>query len=508
MPIDPSSASSPPPLLLKASGIEKHYGGVHALRGVDFEVAMGEVHALCGENGAGKSTLGKIIAGAVRPDAGTIAVDGKPVVFCTPLDARRHGIGIIFQELDLFPHLTVAENIVLGNPKVERGALVSFKQIASFCARFLEQVGLRCGPDKVLNELPIAHVQLVAIARALSMDARLIVMDEPTSALSDDAVETLFGLIGDLRRRGVSIVYVSHKMKEIFQIADRITVLRDGNLIGTAPAAQTSVDRIITMMVGRELKHHERSCNHCRDDVVLSATGLRTKKLENITFDLRAGEVLGVAGLVGAGRSELGAALFGLDPLTGGTIRLQGKSIKPKSPRHAIRCGIGLLPEDRKLQGLMMQSSVRHNSTLAVLDRYNRFGFVRGGTEMDAMKRVHDRTRLKTAGYDVPVAHLSGGNQQKVLLAKWLLVDPPVIFLDDPTRGIDIAAKQDIYDLIEELSAKGKGLILVSSELPELLRCCDRIMVLHAGRSAGIVPIEQATQERIMAMATGSVATT
>ena len=502
MPTTQDSFAQP---LVKVEGIDKHYDGVHALRGVDFEVAAGEVHSLVGENGAGKSTLGKVIAGVVRPEVGTIHIDGRRVVIHAPLDAQRLGIGIIFQELDLFPHLTVGENIVIGNLKAERRALVSFKKLAEFCRPFLSQVGLGCDPATSLNELSMAQMQLVAIARALSMDARLIVMDEPTSALSDDAVQTLFRLIGELKRRGISIVYVSHKMKEIFEVADRISVLRDGRYVGTLPAARADVDMVITMMVGRELKHHQRSCDICREEVVLSVTDVRTTKLQGITFELRAGEVLGVAGLVGAGRSELGAALFGLDKLTGGTVRLRGKPVKPRGPRHAVRCGIGLLPEDRKLQGLMMQASVRHNSTMAVLDRFERFGFVRGGKELDAIRRVHDRTRLKTAGYDVPVNTLSGGNQQKVLLAKWLLVDPPVLFLDDPTRGIDVAAKQDVYDLIEQLAAQGKGVILVSSELPELLRCCNRIMVLHEGRSAGILSARQATQEQVMAMATGSV---
>lgn len=492
--------------LIRAERIDKHFDGVHALRQVSLEVRQGEVHALMGENGAGKSTLGKIIAGVVQPDSGTIEVHGQRVTMRSSLDAQRLGIGIIFQELDLFPHLSVAENIVIGNLSVKRGAFVNYGKMADFCRPFLQQVGIGCNPATPLRSLPIGQMQLVAIARALSMKVRLIVMDEPTSALSDDAVQNLIRLIHELRRQGVAVVYVSHKMKEIFQVADRITVLRDGMYIGTKLAAETKIEEIITMMVGRELHEYDRSCETGCGGVLLQVENLTTQKLKRLSFNVRAGEVLGVAGLVGAGRSELGAALFGLDRICAGTITLAGKQIRPRNPREAIRSGIGLLPEDRKLQGLMMHLSVQENSTMAVLGRFQRAGFVRGKAEVAAMKQVHDRTRLKAASYAMPVSSLSGGNQQKVLLAKWLLVDPPVLFLDDPTRGIDVAAKQDIYELIEELAATGKGVIFVSSELPELLRCCDRIMVLHEGHNMGTLEAGEATQELVMSMATGTAA--
>ncbi len=491
--------------MIRAEGIHKHYDGVYALQNVSLDIREGEVHALMGENGAGKSTLGKIIAGVVQPDSGIIEMQGQRLAMRNSLDAQRVGIGIIFQELDLFPHLSVAENIVIRNLNVERGAFVNFGKMADFCRPFLQQVGLTCNPNTPLRSLPIGQMQLVAIARALSMKARLIVMDEPTSALSEDAVQNLIELIHELRRQGVAVLYVSHKMKEIFQIADRITVLRDGMYIGTKLAAETNIDEIITMMVGRELHQNRSSCNTDCGKVLLRVENLSTVKLKQLSFDLGVGEVLGVAGLVGAGRSELGAALFGLDKIHNGTITLAGKEIRPRNPGEAIGCGIGLLPEDRKLQGLMMHTSVKENSTMAVLGRFQRAGFVRGADELAAVKRVHARTRLKAASYTVPVSSLSGGNQQKVLLAKWLLVDPPVLFLDDPTRGIDIAAKQDIYELIEELASNGKGVIFVSSELPELLRCCNRIMVLHEGQNMGILEASEATQELIMAMATGTM---
>lgn len=490
--------------MLRVENIEKHYDGVHALRGVSISIQPGEVHALMGENGAGKSTLGKIIAGVIRADAGTIYLNDQLVQIARPLDAQKLGIGIIFQELDLFPNLTVGENIVIRNLKARESPLVSFGQIERFCEPFLKQVRFAGATSLRVKDLTLAHAQLVAIARALSMHARLIVMDEPTSALPDDAVENLFRLIRDLRAGGVSIIYVSHKMKEIARIADRITVMRDGAVVGTKRTAETDIDQIITMMVGRELNSHQQKRPAPLESPLLAVRNLRTSKLRDVSFDLRAGEVLGVAGLVGAGRSELGAALFGLDRIINGQIELLGCRIIPRSPRQAMRLGIGLLPEDRKLQGLAMQCSVRDNSSINVLWRFARLGFIQSRSEFAALRRVHEGTRLKSAGYDIPVSSLSGGNQQKVLLSKSLLLDPPVLFLDDPTRGVDVGAKQDIYDLIDELAARQKGVIFVSSELPELLRCADRIMVLHGGSVMGILGAKSATQEQIMTLATAT----
>ncbi|MGH9664978.1 MAG: sugar ABC transporter ATP-binding protein, partial [Bryobacteraceae bacterium] len=356
--------------LLRASSITKQYGGAVALRGANLAVLPGEVHALVGENGAGKSTLAKIIAGAVLPDSGELAIDGRAARITSPTDAQALGIAIIFQELDLFPHLTVGENIVIGNLARERRRFVDFRALARFCRPFVEQAGLTCPVDTLLTDLSIGEMQLVAIARALSMNARLILMDESTSSLFEDSAERLFGLIADLRRHGVSIVYVSHKMDEIFRIADRITVLRDGATIGTRMAGETNVDEVIRMMVGREISLAARARHAPGNEVVLSVDGLTTAKLNGVSFDLRKGEVLGIAGLVGAGRSELGAALFGLDRVCAGSVTLQGRRIRPRSAAEAIACGIGLLPEDRKLQGLMMQMSVLENGTLATLRRW------------------------------------------------------------------------------------------------------------------------------------------
>ena len=491
-----------PESLLQVADVDKRFGGVAALRGASLDVRAGEVHALIGENGAGKSTLARIVAGAVRADAGRFLVDGRPAAIASPLDAQRLGIAIIHQELDLFPNLSVAENMVIGNLCFHEGPWARFRRMAEFCRPFLEQVGLTCNPHEPAAALSIGHRQLLAIARALSMNARLLLMDEPTSSLFDDAVERLFGLIRGLRSRGVSVVYVSHKMDEIFRIADRVTVLRDGQTVGTRPAASTSPGELIGMMVGRELDLAGGPRERGRGEVVLEVEDLTTSRLRNVSFTLHRGEVLGVAGLVGAGRSELGAALFGLDRIRGGGIHLDGVALAPRSPREAMRRGIGLVPEDRRTEGLMMSMSVRENASLATLGRIARLGFLRGARESAEFQTVSQQLALHCPSPAACVSHLSGGNQQKVLLARWLLLHPEVLFLDDPTRGIDVAAKQDIYRLIEALAAAGKAVILVSSELPELLRCCHRILVLREGRVTAIYDAEEATQEKIMASAT------
>jgi ribose transport system ATP-binding protein len=491
-----------PESLLEVANVGKRFGGVAALRGASLEVRAGEVHALMGENGAGKSTLARIVAGAVQADSGNFAVDGRPVTISSPLDAQRLGIGIIHQELDLFPHLSAGENMVIGNLCFREGQWARFRRMEEFCRPFLEQVGIACGVRQPAASLSIGQRQLLAIARALSMNARLLLMDEPTSSLFDDAVERLFGLIRGLRSRGVSVVYVSHKMDEIFRICDRVTVLRDGQTVGTREAASTSPGELIRMMVGRELDLGGGPQRAARGGVVLEVEGLSTRRLRDVSFTLHRGEVLGVAGLVGAGRSELGAAVFGLDRIRSGRIRLGGAALAARSPREAMRRGIGLVPEDRRLEGLMMSMSVRENGSFATLDRLQRLGFLRGTRERAELQTVARQLALQCPSMAACVSNLSGGNQQKVLLARWLLLHPEVLFLDDPTRGIDVAAKQDIYRIIEELAAAGKAVMLVSSELPELLRCCHRILVLREGRVTAIYEAAEATQERIMASAT------
>jgi ABC-type sugar transport system ATPase subunit len=494
------------PELLQAVDISKHYGGIAALKRARFSLRAGEVHALMGENGAGKSTLAKIIAGSVRPDNGQILLDGRLIAINSPLDAQRHGIGIIYQELDLFPNLTAGENIVIRNLHFQEGSLNNARRIEAFCRPFLDQVGLDCGSRLLASSLSIGRLQLLAIARALSMNARIILMDEPTSALFDDSAGRLFERIAALRKEGVAIVYVSHKMDEIFRICDRVTILRDGETIDTRDIAATSPSEIIRLMVGREINID--SCEGrapSRVQPLLTASNLTTGKLTNVSFDLHRGEVLGIAGLVGAGRSELGEALFGLDPLRSGSLQLNGRTFHPRSARDAMNAGFAFLPEDRKLQGLMLQMSILENGTIAILNRLATAGVIRSRDELAAVSEPFRRLALKAPRLSDAVNSLSGGNQQKVLLAKCLLADPEVIFLDDPARGIDVGAKQDIYRIIRDLASAGKGVILVSSELPELLHCCDRIMVLREGRVTAFFHAAEATQENIMMAATREV---
>jgi ribose transport system ATP-binding protein len=492
------------PDLLRAEDISKSYGGIFALKNAQFAVRAGDVHALVGENGAGKSTLIKILAGSSKPDTGRILMDGTAVSIHNPLDSQRLGIGIIYQELDLFPNLSVGENIVIRNLNFPESPFVNFRKIDSFCRPFLDQVGFQGNTRAICGSLPIGQLQLVALARALSMNARMILMDEPTSSLAADGVERLLDLIRTLKRRGISIVYVSHKMDEIFTICNLATVLRDGETIGTKEILKTTSGDLIRMMVGRDLEKRPRTESLAGSDVLLSVSGLSTEKLQDVSFELRRGEVLGIAGLVGSGRSELGAALFGLDRLKAGEIRLRGRRVQPSSPAAAIAQGIGLVPEDRKLQGLMMQMSVLENSTMSMLRKLQSFGFVRGNEERKVAQPFYRQLNLKGGSPSSPVSTLSGGNQQKALLARWLLIDPDVLFLDDPARGIDVAAKQDIYRTIRHLTADGKGVILVSSELPELLYCSDRIVVLNQGRLRGMFNASEASQELIMTAAIGA----
>jgi ribose transport system ATP-binding protein len=488
--------------LLLAEDISKHFGGIAALSAARFELAAGEVHALMGENGAGKSTLARICAGSLRTDSGKITLEGRDVALTHPLDAQRLGIGIIYQELDLFPHLTVGENLVIGNLNFAEGALARPKAIEDFSRPFLAQVGLTVDCAAWVSSLSIAQQQLLAIARALSMNCRILFMDEPTSALSEDAAERLFDVIALLKAKGVAIVYVSHKMDEIFRLCDRVTVLRDGKTIGTRTIAATDRAELIRMMVGRDLDSAARSTKPSSQAVALAVEHLTTRKLKDVSFELRQGEVLGIAGLVGAGRSELGAALFGLDVIQQGRILLKGREFHPRNPAEAQRHGVGLVPEDRKLQGLMLQMSVKENATLSVLSRISRCGFLRVAQEKRLFDPAAQRLRLKSASPDLAVGNLSGGNQQKALLARAIFADPDVLFLDDPARGIDVAAKEDIYRLIQELASSGKSILLASSELPELMRCSDRILVLKEGRVTGMFAAADATQEAIMAAAT------
>jgi ABC-type sugar transport system ATPase subunit len=493
------------PDLLRMEHIQKNFGGIRALRDVSFAIEAGQVCALIGENGAGKSTLGKIIAGVEPADGGTFFLNGEEYSPQTPLDAQKKGVAMIFQELDLFPNQSVAANLALGNLELmdKRQKIVNRRILETAARPWLEKVGLNINSDVPLGSLPIAHIQLAAIARALSMKTRLIVMDEPTSALTEEAIENLFSTIGKLIAAGVTVIYVSHKMDEIFKIADTIVVMRDGEYIGTRKKTETNVNEIISMMVGRTFVAKPKQTIHAKPEILLSVKKLCTKRLSEVSFDLQSGEVLGIAGLVGSGRTELGEALFGLDYIQSGGITIGGRPYTPRSPREAMKAGLGLIPEDRKKEGLFIKQSVADNMAISIMENNQRFGFIRRDNVGTLVSDMIGKTRLKTANARVSVNTLSGGNQQKALVCRWLMVDPAIIFLDDPTRGVDVGAKEDIYEIIETLASRGKGILFVSSELPELLRSADRIMVLCQGRVTGIVDARGTNQQELMRLSMG-----
>jgi ribose transport system ATP-binding protein len=498
-------------LLLEMRGISKRFGGTQALDRVDFSLDRGEVVGLLGENGAGKSTLIKILAGVHRMDQGAIFIDGKPVTLQTPQDAQRLGIAVIYQELNLTPNQTVAENVFLHHPQRMNGILgkigiIDHRRRERETASLLAQLGIT-GLDlrRKVGELSVAFQQLTEIAKALALEARLIVMDEPTSALPDEEVDHLFEIIRRLRERGLGVVFVSHRLNEVRAICDRIVVLRDGKNAGALPVNEASDDRIIAMMVGRSIDNLYPKRLATPGDVVLEVQGLtRRGIIEDISFHLRAGEVVGLAGLVGSGRTEVARAIFGADRIDKGTIRLNGTPVRIRSPQDARSLGIGYVPEDRKVQGLVPGMTVRDNVTLAVLRQLARAGHVvdRSVLEGVARRYVHE-LHLRPLRTDLPVGSLSGGNQQKVVLAKWLAVDLKVLLLDEPTRGIDVGAKAEIHGLIDELAHRGMAILLISSELPEVLAMSDRILVMSEGRLVGELSREEATQERILALASG-----
>lgn len=493
------------PALLEATDISKRFDGTQALRRVDFTLEEGEVHALLGENGAGKSTLSKIIAGVTTPDTGQIRLRGKPVGIPNPAVAQSLGIGMVFQELDLFPHLSVAENLAAANKAAGESVFVRRGALHRWCATYLEQVALDVDPATPLHALSVSEVQLVAIARALSLRARVLLMDEPTSSLSQANVEVLFGVIDRLKRAGVAIVYVSHKMAEVQRIADRLTVLRDGMRIATLRANEADVDELIRLMVGRPLERSRRvQPQHVSQDVLLDVRSLATDFVDGISFQLRAGEVLGIAGLIGSGRSEVGAALFGLRDSKGMDASLCGRPFAPACPIEAIERGLCLVPEDRRNEALFPTLSPVENTTIATLPRLSSMGLLHADAELAAATPLHHRLNLKGVVPNACAAALSGGNQQKAIIARWLMARPRVLFLDEPTRGIDVGAKEHVYRMVTEFAETGGGVVFVSSELPELFRCCDRILILHEGRQAAVVNAADATQEQILALAAGA----
>lgn len=490
--------------LLEMRGIEKSFPGVRALQGVDLQLDAGEVLALLGENGAGKSTLIKILGGAHRPDAGAITINGRPHTVQSPHDAQQAGIGVIYQEFNLIPALSAAENIFLGREKTQ-GGFVARQREAREASRLFERLGVNIDPWLPCRQLSVAQQQIVEIAKALSLDARIIVMDEPSATLTSEEVQRLFEIIRELKADGRGVIYISHRLEEIYQIADRITVLRDGVRVGERRIDQVSRNDLIELMVGRELKNEfpTRPCYAGRPRLVVQNL-CRGTAVQDVSFEVRAGEVLALTGLVGAGRTETVRLIFGADRPDRGSVQLDGRPLRLNQPRDAIRAGIGLLTEDRKLQGLVLPHAVRENFGLPNLHWLSRLNFVRGRAERVAFADYVDKLRIKVSHADQQARTLSGGNQQKVVLAKWLARNCEVLIFDEPTRGIDVGGKYEIHTLINELAREGKCVIMISSELPEVLGMADRILVMHEGRVTGeISEVASATQEQIMELAVG-----
>ena len=490
--------------ILRFESISKFFAGVTALEGVSFEIREGECHALIGENGAGKSTLGKIVAGIHTPSEGTVHLDGRAMRFTSPLDAVRAGVGIVHQELCFCPNLTTAENLCLGNLPTRWG-FVRGDEMRRRARAMLAEIGADIDVDLPISALSTGQEQMVQIAGAVGTGARIIVMDEPTSSLAAAETERLFELIGRLGRRGVTLIYVSHRLEEIFRLCDRVTVLRDGRHIETADVADVTMETIVQRMIGRSVERYfPEHLDATAGKERLRVEGLTSPgKFENVSLTVRAGEVVGLAGLVGAGRSEIAQAIFGLDPDATGTIAVDGREVTIRSPREAMALGIGFLPEDRKTQGLVLSMGGRANLSLPILDRLSRFGFVRVSPERALTNRYFDRLRVRTPHVDAPVWSLSGGNQQKIAMAKWLASECGILLIDEPTRGVDVGAKAEIHALIDRLAREGAAILLISSELPEVLNLSTRIVVLREGRQVGELDRSEASQEALMRLMAG-----
>ncbi len=493
-----------PSTILQVKNLSKSFGENKVLNAISFLLRKGEVHALMGENGAGKSTFMKILAGLLQPDEGDIELNGQPLNKFDPLAHQKAGIAMIHQEIMMVPNLTAGQNIFLGREKEISGSFwVNNEKLHRKADDILKQTGLHINAGTKMQDLSLAEMQMVEIAKAVSYDAQVIIMDEPTSAISDREVEKLFGMIRNLKEKGVGIIYISHKMDEIFRIADTITVLRDGQYIGTDAADKLDYDTLVTRMVGRKIETLYPEAGTQPGEVLLQVRDFSLPgKFDNISFDLHKGEVLGVAGLMGAGRTEIALSLYGMQPAASGTIRLNDKMLQLKTPRDAIREGIGYVSEDRKSVGLITSLSIRQNMSLASLGTFSGNGWIRQQEERKAIEQKSAELQIKSSGISQPVSALSGGNQQKVALGKVLLANPEVVILDEPTRGVDIGAKFEIYKLIRQLTSEGKGVILISSELPEILGLSNRIMVIAEGKQTALLPRNEATQEIIMKYAT------
>jgi rhamnose transport system ATP-binding protein len=484
--------------ILQAVDISKSYAGVHALKSVSFELLLGEVHALIGENGAGKSTLIKVITGAVTPDSGTLRVGGHTVQHNSPATARSLGIAAVYQQPSLFPDLTVAENISLSLESAGVWRKVDWKARRTRARELLARAGCEIRPDRFVATLSMPEQQIVEIAKAIGAEAKVLILDEPTSSLTQPEVEALFRIVASLRAGGVGIVYISHRLEEIATIADRVTVLRDGQSIATRPMREVDRAELIRLMVGREISAIFPKRVVPIGDVVLETRGLR-----GVSLSVRAGEILGIAGLVGSGRTEFAEALFGLARAEG-EVRLRGRAVRIASPADAIRLGIGYVPEDRRQHGVVLEMPIAANASLASLGAVSRHGIIDDGLERDLARAYVKRLQIKTGSLYADAGSLSGGNQQKVALARWLAIKPAVLILDEPTQGVDVGSKSEIHNLMVELAEQGVAIMMISSELPEILGMSDRIAVMHNGSVAGVLARHEATQARILALALGT----
>ena len=499
--------SAEPPDLLRVCGVTKSFPGVKALKGVDLHLKAGEVLAVIGENGAGKSTLMKILAGVQDYDEGEVLVDGLTVRFKGVEDAFEKGIALIHQELNLADNLDVAANIFLGREPRKAG-LLDKARMRRESSSFLDRVGLKVSPDQIVSDLTIGHQQMIEIAKALSVDARVLIMDEPTSSLSQHETEQLFKVIKDLASKNVAIVYISHRLSEVRELADRVTVLRDGDNAGELFRQETTHDNMVRLMVGRDISKYYALEPRSHGAVALKVDKVRT--IQNpkhaLSFEIKSGEIVGVAGLVGAGRTEMLQTLFGVMPALDGSMEVQGHSVVIRSPIQAIQNGLALVPEDRKQQGLVLEMAVRENMSLASLGRDQNKGFLNHRREQDISREMVAEMKIKTPSDLQEVQYLSGGNQQKVVLGKWLAMKPRVLFLDEPTRGIDVGAKQDIYKLMEKLAEEGVAILFVSSEMEEIIGMSDRAIVMHEGKLTGTLMRDELTEESVMQLATGTQA--
>ncbi len=491
-------------IILQMKDIDKHFSGVHALKGVNFELRAGEVHALMGENGAGKSTLIKVLCGIHKRDGGTITLFGEDVNFTNIAESQKAGISVIHQELNMMNHLTVAQNIYIGREPY-KGIAIDDKKMIADAQQLFDKIGVNIDPTVQLGTLTVGKQQMVEIAKAVSHECKLLVLDEPTAALTQPEVEELFKIMNDLKGKGIGMIYISHRMDEINRISDRVTVMRDGEYIGTVNTAETTKDEIVRMMVGRVIYGDKKEKSNVSPDapVVLEVKNLNSgKEIKDVNFKLRRGEILGFAGLMGAGRTEVARAIYGADLKDSGEIYINGEKVNIKTPEQAVKNGICYLSEDRKRYGLMLIKSVTENSAIASVDDYIKYGWLDDKAMREESEKTNALLRTKTPSMEQQLKNLSGGNQQKVIVARWLMKDSDIFIFDEPTRGIDIGAKSEMYELMEDLASKGKSIIMISSELAEIQRLSDRVVVMCEGRITAELDIADATQEEIMKYAT------